>query len=118
MRRIADVHVWWAQAISLGTNCSRNCRNSARSLNNPRTTGIMGPQVQRHRNWGKDSIFRDQGNILPMFTTKVSRTSTPLLQSSHYRYTIYASRRRVLRILARTDVLQQEVVWCFYPRNI
>jgi len=39
----------------------------------------MGPQVQQHRNWGKDSTFHDQGDILQMCTTQVSRTSTLLL---------------------------------------
>jgi hypothetical protein len=43
----------------------------------------MGPQVQQHRNWGKDSTFHDQGDILPMCTTQVSRTNSLLAWSSH-----------------------------------
>ena len=81
--RLPSQHTWWTQAIPVGTSCSQNCRNSARLLSSPRTTATMSPQVLQHRNWGKDSTFHDQGDILPMCTTQVSRTNTILYHYSH-----------------------------------
>jgi hypothetical protein len=77
----AVVMRWWTQAVSVGTNCSQNCRNSARLLSNPRTTVTVSSQVLLHQNRGRDSTIQNREDTLAVFTTKVCRTNTLLLYS-------------------------------------
>ena len=75
------IRLWWTKAVSAGTNCSQNCRNSARLLSNPRTTVTVSSQVLLHQNRGRDSTIQNREDTLAVFTTKVCRTNTLLLYS-------------------------------------
>src|SRR5664280_3807863 len=57
---------------------SRNSLDSARLLNNPRTTTTEGPQVLKPRNRGKVSNIHDQEDASSVPSTKIHRTNTLL----------------------------------------